>query len=171
MVRRISVHVERLWTIHLSADEANEREIASYFSRRLRLAVVCSHNASGAILPFYWGLGMLGFRVSLEPEADASGASMLPLLDALKHADVVVFALYPPAMPLWFFDACYTRAGSKARFVVFGGLTIDHVRQQYPALAAEPASRFVHKRMVGFPLTGDQVLDETWRPIEVILRG
>jgi hypothetical protein len=122
------------------------------------------------VLPFYWGLGMLGFRPSLEIEGEASGAEMIPILEAIDRADLVLFALYPPTMSTWFIGACRARAGDRACFVLFGSLTVERARGEYPSLAAEPDARFFRKQSIGFHLNGGGVV-ETWDMVRFILES
>jgi hypothetical protein len=168
VVRRISQYVKLTWSIRLDREQSRERELAQYFARERTLSVVCSRSASVAVLPFYWGLAMLGFRPSLEIEGEASGYDMIPILRAIDKSELVLFALYPPTMSAWFIDACRARAADKACFVLFGSLAVDRARSEYPSLSSQPDDRFFHKQSIGFPLNGDGVV-ETWDMVRFIL--
>src|SRR5262249_3998873 len=76
-------------------------------------------------------------------------------------------SLLPAKMSLHFFDLVYQRAGAKAQLVVFGSLTPEEARREY-GLAHVAEQRFLQKRAVGFPLTGEAARRETWATIRFI---
>lgn len=162
---RLSPYVKHLLTLQLDAQQWNELDLARYFTRRGRLAVVWGRRAEMAVLPFFWGLAMLGFKLEDASEpTEMSGEDVLPILEAIETADLVLFALYPPKMSQPFFDLVYQRAGAKAQFVVFGSLTPEEARREY-GLAHVAEKCFLQKHAVGFPLKGEAALRETWATI------
>jgi len=162
---RLSPYVKHLLTLQLDVQQGNELDLARYFTREGALAVVWGRRAEMAVLPFFWGLAMLGFKPEAASEpAEMSGEHVVPILKAIETADLVLFALYPPKMSQPFFDLVYQRAGAKAQFVVFGSLTPEEASREY-GLAHVAEQRFLQKRAVGFPLIGEAARRETWATI------
>lgn len=165
----IPKHVDLPLLLRLNETESRELDIARCLSQERRIALICGLQESVAALPFYHGLGMLGFSTTLQPEPqEFNGAEMLPRMNEVSRADLSIFLLFPTAMSTYYFETCRGWANGMIGYLLFGSLSVELAKKMYLFLAAEPDYHFLSNRSLGLPLAGKGV-EETWTTIRFII--
>lgn len=143
LLRWVPRHIDIPWLLRLDAAQAAELELARRLMQQRRVALVCGSAESLAGHLFARGLNLLGLRCSSEDEPrEASGAEMLPRLQAIRESDLCVLLLYPTSLSGWYFEACRNAADGRVCYLVFGSRPLDQVRRDFPFLAGEAPERF-----------------------------
>ncbi len=116
----IPKHVNLPLLLRLDETESRELEIAQCLSRERRIALICGLQESVAAVPFYYGLRMLGFSATLEPEPqEFSGAEMVPRMEQVQRAELALFLLFPTAMASNYFETCRGWANGRVGYLLF----------------------------------------------------
>lgn len=143
LLRWVPRHVDIPWLLRLDAQQSADLELARRLMQQRRVTLVCGSAESLAGHLFARGLSLLGLRCSSEDEPrEASGAEMLPRLQAIGESDLCVVLLYPTSLSGWYFEACRNAAAGRVCYLVFGSTSLDQVRRDFPFLAGEEPQRF-----------------------------
>lgn len=169
LIRWVPREIDLPWVLRLDAGQSAELDLARRLMQNRRVAMLCSHAEGIAGLLYANGLSLLGLRCSIEDQpAEASGAEMLPRLQAVREADLCIALLYPTAFGAWYFEACRQAAEDRMAYLVFGSQTLPQVRTAYPLLAAEPDDRFLTGRAPAVSLSGEG-LERTWETLRFVV--
>ena len=170
LVSRVPREVDLPGVLRLNKQQSDELALARRLMQQHNVTLVCGSAESLTAHLFARGLSLMGLRCSSEDEPrEASGAEMLPRLQAIGESDLCVVLLYPISLSAWYFEACRTAAKGRVCYLVFGSTSLEQVRRNFPFLAQEADDLFLTDRPLGVSLSGAG-LERTWETLRFLSR-